>query len=70
MEQNSNLTLFQRLSQAFGLGTPKAPDSTARYQYQYNSPIQNREIILKTNNKQEYEKEKLERQQQAYLTGQ
>lgn len=70
MEQNQNLTLFQRLSQAFGTGTPKAPDQEIRYKYQYNSPIQNREIILKTDNKQEYEKEKLERQQQAYLTGQ
>jgi len=70
MEQNSNLTLFQRLSNAFGLGTPKTPDQATRYQYQYNSPIQNREIILKTDNKQVFDREKLERQQQSYLTAQ
>lgn len=70
MEQNTNLTLFQKLSQAFGMGSPKATDQATRYQYQYNSPIQNREIILKTGNKQEYEKEKLERQQQSYLVNQ
>ncbi len=70
MEENTNLTIFQKLSQAFGTGTPKAPDQATRYQYQYNSPIQNREIILKTNDRQEFEKEKLERQQQAYLVGQ
>jgi len=70
MEDNTNLTMFQKLSQAFGLGTPKAPDQATKYQYQYNSPIQNREIVLKTDNKQEYEREKLERQQQAYLVSQ
>ena len=70
MEQQTNLTLFQRLSQAFGMGTPKAPDQATRYQYQYKSPIQNREIVLQTTNKQEFEREKLERQQQAYLVSQ
>jgi hypothetical protein len=70
MEQNTNLTIFQKLSQAFGMGTPKAPDQATRYQYNYNSPIQNREIVLRTDNPQEFEKEKLERQQQAYLVSQ
>ena len=69
-EQNKNLTVFQRLSQAFGMGTPKTPEQDNRYQYQYTSPIQNREIILKTTDKAEFEKTKLELQQQKYLVGQ
>jgi hypothetical protein len=66
----SNLTVFQRLSNVFGFGSPKQQEQNVRYQYHYDSPIKDREIILKTDNKQLYDKEKLERQQQAYLLGQ
>jgi len=63
MEQNNtNLTIWQRLSQTFG------PNSLLNQDYptfKYD-----KKELLKTTNKQEYEKAKLEAQQTAYLASQ
>ena len=59
MAQNNNYTIWQRLTKVFG------PDSTLDQQapvYQFD-----KKQILKTPNKQEYEKEKLQAQQTLYL---
>jgi hypothetical protein len=65
MEQNNNIknpTIWQRLSQTFG------PNSLLNQDYptfKYD-----KKELLKTTNKQEYEKAKLEAQQTAYLASQ
>ena len=73
-----NQTIFQKLSTAFGMGSPKttAPSDPRTFTepkkatYNYNSPISDKKFILKTDNEAEYQKEKLERQQQLYLIDQ
>ena len=61
-EENKNLTVWQRLSQTFG------PNSLLNQDYptfKYD-----KKELLKTTNKQEYEKAKLQAQQTMYLTNQ
>tara|TARA_R110000824_G_scaffold8027_3_gene36592 strand:- start:592 stop:2397 length:1806 start_codon:yes stop_codon:yes gene_type:complete len=58
-----NLTVFQRLTQLFGAeGTTAAP-KTKSYAF-------DKKQLLRTTNKEKYEKEKLQGQQAAYLEGQ
>ena len=59
MAKNNDFTIWQRLTKVFG------PDSTLDQQ----APVYNfdKKEILKTTNKQEYEKEKLQAQQTLYL---
>jgi len=60
--QNNNLTVWQRLSRAFG------PNSLLNQDYPtYKFDKQE---LLKTTSKQEYEREKLEAQQTYYLSNQ
>jgi hypothetical protein len=63
MEQNqNNLTIWQRLSQAFGPNSLLNQDLPT---YKLD-----KKELLKTTNKQEYETEKLQAQQTLYLSGQ
>ena len=63
MEQNkNNLTIWQRLSQAFG------PNSLLNQDYP-TYKLDKKEL-LKTTDKKEYEFEKLQSQQSMYLSGQ
>ena len=62
MEQNNNLTVWQRLSQAFG------PNSLLNQDYPTYKF--DKKELLKTTSKDEYEKEKLQAQQTFYLTNQ
>ena len=63
MEQNqNNLTIWQRLSQAFGPNSLLNQDLPT---YKFD-----KKELLKTTNKQEYEVEKLQAQQTLYLSGQ
>ena len=63
MEQNNkNMTIWQRLSTAFGPNSLLSQDyPTFRY---------DKKELLKTTNKQEYEKQKLQAQQTVYLANQ
>ncbi len=63
MEQNNkNMTVWQRLSTAFGPNSLLSQDyPTFRY---------DKKELLKTTNKQEYEKQKLQAQQTVYLANQ
>ena len=62
MENNNNLTIWQRLSQTFG------PNSLLGQDY----PIYkfDKKELLKTTNKSEYDREKLQAQQSFYLANQ
>jgi len=62
MEKNNNLTVWQRLSQAFG------PNSLLNQDYPTYKF--DKKELLKTTSKDEYEKEKLQAQQTFYLTNQ
>jgi hypothetical protein len=64
MEQNKNdnLTVWQRLSQTFG------PNSLLNQDYPTYKL--DRDVLLKTNDKLEFEKQKLQAQQTMYLAGQ
>ena len=63
MEQNqNNLTIWQRLSQAFG------PNSLLNQDYPTYKF--DKKELLRTTDKQEFEKEKLQSQQTMYLSGQ
>jgi hypothetical protein len=62
MENNQNLTVWQRLSKTFGPYSLLGQDYPT---YQYDKTE-----LLKTNNKQQYEKEKLQAQQTFYLANQ
>jgi len=62
MENNNNLTVWQRLSQAFG------PNSLLNQDYPTYKF--DKKELLKTTSKDEYEKEKLQAQQTFYLTNQ
>ena len=62
MENNNNLTVWQRLSQAFG------PNSLLNQDYPTYKF--DKKELLKTTSKAEYEKEKLQAQQTFYLTNQ
>jgi hypothetical protein len=62
MENNQNLTVWQRLSKTFGPYSLLGQDYPT---YQYDKTD-----LLKTNSKQQYEKEKLQAQQTFYLANQ
>jgi hypothetical protein len=64
MEQNKNdnLTVWQRLSQTFG------PNSLLNQDYPTYKL--DRDVLLKTNDKLEFERQKLQAQQTMYLAGQ
>jgi hypothetical protein len=62
MENNQNLTVWQRLSKSFGPYSLLGQDYPT---YQYDKTE-----LLKTNSKQQYEKEKLQAQQTYYLANQ
>jgi hypothetical protein len=62
MENNSQLTVWQRLQKTFG------PD--ALLNQDYPTYKLNKKELLKTTSKAEYEREKLEAQQSYYLSGQ
>jgi hypothetical protein len=62
MENNNNLTVWQRLSKAFG------PNSLLNQDYPTYKF--DKKELLKTTSKDEYEKEKLQAQQTFYLTNQ
>jgi hypothetical protein len=62
MENNQNLTVWQRLSKSFGPYSLLGQDYPT---YQYDKTE-----LLKTNSKQQYEKEKLQAQQTFYLANQ
>ena len=62
MENNNNLTVWQRLSKAFGPNSLLNQDYPT---YQFD-----KKELLKTTSKDEYEKEKLQAQQTFYLTNQ
>ena len=62
MEQNNNLTVWQRLSQAFG---PNALLNQDYPTYKFD-----KKELLRTTSKQEYEKELLQAQQTFYLANQ
>jgi hypothetical protein len=62
MENNQNLTVWQRLSKTFGPYSLLGQDYPT---YQYDKTE-----LLKTNSKQEFEKEKLQAQQTFYLANQ
>jgi hypothetical protein len=62
MENNQNLTVWQRLSKTFGPYSLLGQDYPT---YQYDKTE-----LLKTNSKQQYEKEKLQAQQTYYLANQ
>jgi hypothetical protein len=62
MENNQNLTVWQRLSKSFGPYSLLGQDYPT---YQYDKTD-----LLKTNSKQQYEKEKLQAQQTFYLANQ
>ena len=62
MENNQNLTVWQRLSKTFGPYSLLGQDYPT---YQYDKTE-----LLKTNSKQQYEKEKLQAQQTFYLANQ
>ena len=62
MENNQNLTVWQRLSKTFGPHSLLGQDYPT---YQYDKTE-----LLKTNSKQEYDKEKLQAQQTYYLSNQ
>ena len=62
MENNQNLTVWQRLSKSFGPHSLLGQDYPT---YQYDKTE-----LLKTTSKQEYEKEKLQAQQTYYLANQ
>ncbi len=62
MEKNNNLSVWQRLSQAFG------PNSLLNQDYPTYKF--DKKELLKTTSKDEYEKEKLQAQQTFYLTNQ
>ena len=62
MENNQNLTVWQRLSKTFGPYSLLGQDYPT---YQYDKTE-----LLKTNNKQQYDKEKLQAQQTFYLANQ
>ena len=59
---NQNLTVWQRLTQAFGPYSLLGQDYPT---YKYDKTE-----LLKTNSKQQYEKEKLQAQQTFYLSNQ
>ena len=65
MADNKNLTIFQRLGKVLSpdsiKATPKQQTSTQRFNI-------NGDVLLKTNNRAEYEKEKLQAQQNKYLS--
>jgi hypothetical protein len=62
MENNQNLTVWQRLSKTFGPYSLLGQDYPT---YQYDKTE-----LLKTNSKQQFEKEKLQAQQTFYLANQ
>ena len=61
MAENKNLTLYQRLASLFGPNGPRTPKPS----YDFD-----KEVLLRTDNKAQFEKEKLQAQQSAYLTNQ
>ena len=61
-DNNKNLTIWQRLSQAFGPNSLLAQDYPV---YKYD-----KKELLRTTSKQEYDKAKLQAQQSLYLTSQ
>ena len=56
-----NLTLYQRLASLFGPNGPRAPKPS----YDFD-----KEVLLRTTDKAEYEKEKLQQQQSSYINNQ
>ena len=56
-----NLTLYQRLASLFGPNGPRAPKPS----YDFD-----KEVLLRTDNKAEFDKEKLQQQQSAYINNQ
>ena len=61
MAEKKNLTVFQRLASLFGPEGPRAPKPS----YDFD-----KEVLLRTDNKEKFEKEKLQYQQSAYLQNQ
>tara|TARA_R110000824_G_scaffold59863_9_gene160462 strand:+ start:588 stop:2450 length:1863 start_codon:yes stop_codon:yes gene_type:complete len=61
MAENKNLTIFQRLASLFGPNGPRTPKPS----YDFD-----KEVLLRTDNKGVFDKEKLQAQQSAYITNQ
>jgi intein/homing endonuclease len=61
MEQNNNMTVFQRLTRAFGYPGKTKPGESPFYKF-------SKDEILKTTDREEYEKELLQAQQSQYLS--
>jgi hypothetical protein len=57
---NNNLTVFQKLTRMFGYSGQKVPEQTPSFNF-------NKDQILKTDNREEYEKAILQAQQSQYI---
>lgn len=61
MEENKNLTIFQRLTKAFGYPGKTKPGESPFFKF-------SKDEILKTTDKEEYQKELLQAQQSQYIS--